>query len=72
MVNAQCVNEKFGKFSEIVQKNGDSTLHRMIWGRLRNQIYENPVETYVVLIARMLSVCVNIKKHTIYICTRKQ
>jgi len=33
-----------------------------------NHIYENPVETKVDLIARILSVCVNIEKHARY-CT---
>ena len=31
-------------------------------------IYENPVETEVDLIARITSVCENIKKYTIYMC----
>jgi len=37
-----------------------------------NHIYENPVETKVDLIARILSVCVNIKKYARYICIRTQ
>jgi len=35
-------------------------------------IYENPVETEVELVARILSMCVNIKKYTRYICARTQ
>jgi len=37
-----------------------------------NHLYENPVETEVNLIARILSVCVNIKKYARYYCARKQ
>ena len=35
-------------------------------------IYETPVETVVDLIARILSVCVNIQKYARYICARTQ
>jgi len=45
-----------------------------------SQIYENPVETEVGLMARMLSVYINIKKYAMYIwlcklellCTKSQ
>jgi hypothetical protein len=37
-----------------------------------SHIYENPVETQVDLIDRILSLCVNIKKYTRYFCDRKQ
>jgi len=37
-----------------------------------NHIYENPVETEVDLVARIISVYVNIKKYTRYISTRTQ
>jgi len=37
-----------------------------------NHIYENPVETQVYLKARILSLCVNIKKYARYICSRTQ
>jgi len=40
--------------------------------RLVNHIYENPVETEVGLIARIMSVCVNIQKYARYICARTQ
>jgi hypothetical protein len=44
----------------------------MLWGRLMNHIYENPVETEVDLLVRILSVSVNIKKYARYICARTQ
>jgi hypothetical protein len=56
--------------SEIVRGKGVSNFDRMLWGRLMSYIYEKPVETEVYLLARILSVCVNIKKYDI--CTRKQ
>jgi uncharacterized metal-binding protein YceD (DUF177 family) len=37
-----------------------------------SHVYENPVETAVDLIARILSVSVNIKKYDSNICTRTQ
>jgi len=37
-----------------------------------NHFYENPVETKMDLISRILSVCVNIEKYARYICARKQ
>ena len=53
--------------TEIVRGKGASKFDRMIWGRLMNDIYENPVETEVDLIARILSVYINIKKYAMYI-----
>jgi len=44
----------------------------MLWDRLLSRIYENPVETEVVLLARILLVCVNIQTHARYICIRTQ
>jgi hypothetical protein len=37
-----------------------------------SHIYEDPVEREVDLIARILSVCVNIQKQARYICARRQ
>ena len=44
--------------TEIVGRKGASK-----FDSLMNQIYENPVETEVGLIARILAVCVKIKKY---------
>ena len=40
--------------------------------RLMNHIYENPVDTEMNLVARILSVCVNIQKYARYICAQTQ
>jgi len=61
-----------GKLSDIARGKGASKFDRMIWGRLMNNIYWNPVETEVDLIAGILSVCVNTQKYARYICARTQ
>jgi len=44
----------------------------MLWGRLMSNIYEDPVETEVDLLATILSVSVNIKKYARCICIQTQ
>ena len=44
----------------------------MCWVRLISHIHDNPVETEVHLIARISSLCVNVKKFARYICGRTQ
>jgi hypothetical protein len=45
---------------------------RMIWGRLMSQIYENPLETEVDVIARISPGFASIEKYAMYICARRQ
>jgi len=40
----------------------------MLWGSLMSHTYENPVETKVDLLVRIMSVCVNTQKYARYIC----
>jgi hypothetical protein len=54
------------------EKKGGSKLHGMICVRLVIHIYVNIVVTEVDVMPRLTSVLVNIKKHAIYICDRKQ
>ena len=61
-----------GKLSDILRGKGTTKFDGINGSRLMSHIYETPVETVVDLIARILSVCVNIKKYTRYICTRTQ
>ena len=44
----------------------------MCWGRLISHIHDNPVETEVHMIARISSLCVNIKKFARYISAQTQ
>jgi hypothetical protein len=63
---------EFGKTFRYCERKGASKFDRMIWGRVINDIYLNPKVTEVDLIARILSVCVNIQKYAKYICDRMQ
>jgi len=62
---------EFGKTFRHCERKGASKFDRIFWGRLLN-IYWNPKEKFVDLIAGILSVCVNIKKYSRYIYAREQ